>query len=139
MNRDHLPGITVASIVLILCVQVLGAGTLYGQIEDISMWLEKTHFVAGETIVVHFTAPEGFSPNSWIGLMPKGIPHGYEVSKDQYDVRADTIQYMYLDGKTSGVLVFIAPPQPGMYDFRMYEGKPGWEEMGSMSFFIVAR
>jgi hypothetical protein len=137
MGRNHSRGITVALIFLILCAQVFAAGTVYGQIEDISMWLDKTQFVPGETIVVHFTAPEGFPADAWIGLMPAGIPHDYEVIYDQYDVRSDTIQYRYLSGKTSGVLTFSAPPKPGMYDFRMYEGESGGVEIGSMSLFIV--
>jgi|GEM_PF-4551697 len=130
--------IPVAFLVLLSCVLVFGATMLYGQIVDISMWLEKTHFTGGETVIVHFTAPEGYPPDAWIGLMPAGIPHDYEVIDDQYDVRRDTIQYHYLEGKTAGTLVFIAPPKPGIYDFRLYERQPNGVEVGSMSFFIVA-
>lgn len=112
---------------------------VYGQIEDISMWLEKTHFIPGEEIVVHFTAPAGFPPNAWIGLVPAGVPHDFEVIEDQYDVMLDTIQYGHLDGKTAEVLIFIAPKKPGMYDFRMYEGEPNGPEAGSMSFFVESK
>jgi hypothetical protein len=138
MERNPLSRIRAAAALLVVCALFSAAGTAYGQIEDISMWLEKTHVSPGEAIVVHFTAPQGFSPDAWIGLMPTGVPHDFEVVNDQYDFRKDTIQYRYLSGRTAGTLLFTAPAGPGMYDFRLYGDESGSVEWGVMSFFVVA-
>jgi hypothetical protein len=135
MVRGLSTGIKFAFISLVLCGLIPAAA--YGQIEDISMWLEKTRFTPGEEIVVHFTAPASFPPDAWIGLVPTGIPHDFEVVEDQYNVRTDTIQYRYLDGKTAGALIFIAPPRAGIYDFRIYEDESGGIEWGAMPFYVV--
>jgi hypothetical protein len=121
-----------------LVVGIASAHAAFGQIEDISMWLEKTRFVPGEAIVVHFTAPAGFSPDAWIGLVPSGTPHDYEVIDDQYDFRADALDLRRLDGRSEGTLLMTAPGTPGIYDFRMYEGVLNGPEAGSMSFYVVA-
>jgi hypothetical protein len=138
MERNRSSRVRAALTLPVVCALVSAAGAVYGQIEDISMWLEKTHVAPAQEIVVHFTAPEGFPPDAWIGLMPTGVPHDFEVTTDQYDFRKDTIQYRYLEGRTAGTLVFTAPAEPGTYDFRLYGDESGSVEWGAMSFFVVA-
>lgn len=115
----------------------LAVGTIFllptmAQIEDTSMWLEKTSFSPGERIVVHFRAPASFPTSAWIGMIPSNIPHGSEVTNDQHD-----IEYKYLKGMTSGTLYFTAPRKAGRYDFRMHDRDNGGTEVGSMSFDVV--
>ena len=74
------------------------------QIENISIWLEKTTFAPNEEIKLHFTAPASFPNNAWIGLIPSNVPHGDETVNDQND-----IDYEYISGRTSGTMIFKAP------------------------------
>lgn len=90
--------------------------------------LEKNSFTPGEEIRVSFTAPAGYSPNAWIGIVPSNVPHGSEEVNDQHDVT-----YQYLKQRTQGTLTFKAPLAPwGSYDLRFNDG--GGKEVGSVTF-----
>ena len=54
------------------------------------------------------------------GIIPAKIEHGRESLNDQPD-----LAYLYLEGKTSGVLTFAAPRNPGRYDLRMHDTDSG--------------
>lgn len=123
----------IAVVVVVLALGAVFALPTMAQIEDTSMWLDKTNFNPGERIVVHFRAPASFSTSAWIGLIPSDIPHGSEATNDQHD-----IEYKYLKGMTSGTLYFTAPRKAGMYDFRMNDRDDNGTEVGSMSFYVVA-
>ena len=99
--------------------------------EEPSLSLDKTVFAPGEDISVHFTAPPGYSGNAWVGIIPSSVAHGSEAENDKYD-----IAYQYLEGRTSGTLVFKAPTQPGNYDFRMNDSDNGGKEVASVSFTV---
>jgi hypothetical protein len=96
-----------------------------------TLWLDKAIFGAGEEITVHFTAGPGFAENAWIGIIPSSAPHGSEAENDKYD-----ISYQYLQGKSSGTLIFKAPSQAGMYDFRMHDTDNNGKEITSVSFQV---
>jgi|GEM_PF-885975 len=65
----------------------------------------RKRFATGEKIPVHFTAPDIYPNNSWVGIIPADVEHGSRSINDQHDV-----QYLYLSGKTEGVLHFNPLP-----------------------------
>ncbi len=101
-----------------------------GDIEP-SLRLDKTTFVPGKEILVHFTAPSWYSLRAWVGLIPSDTPHGDEAVNDEYD-----IDYRYLEGQTSGVMTFTAPLEPGSYDFRMNDTDQDGKEVASITFEV---
>ncbi|MBN1572372.1 MAG: hypothetical protein JW984_04165 [Deltaproteobacteria bacterium] len=96
-----------------------------------SLVLNKYSYSPGETITVTFTAPVGYQSNAWIGIIPSHVPHGDEATNDQYD-----LTYQYLNGMTSGTMVFSAPGVPGSYDLRMHDTDSGGKEVSSVSFVV---
>ena len=107
---------------------LVGAGCAAGP----SLSLSKTAFSPGETISVEFTALDSYADNAWIGIIPSDVAHGDEAFNDQFD-----IDYKYLDGKTSGTLNFVAPEEPGAYDFRMHDTDTSGKEVASVSFTVA--
>jgi putative hemolysin len=97
-----------------------------------SLWLDKTDFEPGEEIQVHFAAPGTFPSDAWVGIIPSEVPHGSEATNDEYD-----LDYDYLDGQISGVLSFMAPFQPGSYDFRLHDTDEDGHEVASVTFKVV--
>jgi hypothetical protein len=59
------------------------------------------------------------------------VPHGSESQNDKYD-----LAYQYLKKRTSGTMVFKAPPQPGRYDIRMHDTDNNGKEVASLSFNV---
>ncbi len=92
--------------------------------------LEKQTFAPGEEIRLTFKAPK-YEENGWIGIIPSNVPHGSEATNDEYD-----LDYQYLDGQTSGVMIFIAPGQEGSYDFRMHDTDGDGKEVTYTTFNI---
>jgi putative hemolysin len=101
--------------------------------EGAALWLDKATFVPGGEIQVHFTAPASFPESAWVGLIPSDVPHGSSATNDEYD-----LDYRYLEGQVSGVLTFVAPGQPGSYDFRMHNTDTDGQEVASVTFEVVA-
>ena len=97
-----------------------------------SLYLEKTQFAPGEEIRVSFRASADYAGNAWVGIIPSNVAHGSEAVNDQHD-----ITYQYLEKRTSGVLVFQAPAQPGAYDFRMNDRDDNGKEVASVSFQVA--
>lgn len=93
--------------------------------------LDKFSFEPGEKIAVHFSAPDSLPQNAWIGIIPSNVPHGDEATNDQYD-----IAYQYLEGRTSGTLIFKAPSNSGNWDFRMHDTDNNGREIASVSFVV---
>lgn len=94
--------------------------------------LEKTEFFPGAEIKVSFTAPASFVSNAWIGIVPSNVPHGDETENDRYD-----LTYQYLNGRTSGELVFQAPINPGSYDLRMNDTDSNGVEAAFAAFQVM--
>ncbi len=69
--------------------------------------------------------------NAWVGIIPSNVPHGDEAQNDSYD-----LTYQYLNGMTSGMLVFSAPTVPGSYDFRMHDTDSNGKEIASVTFTV---
>ena len=90
--------------------------------------LNKQSFKAGEQIQVSFRAPAGLDRSAWVGIIPSNIPHGDEDLNDAHD-----ITYQYLEGRTSGTLVFAAPTA-GYWDLRMHSTDTRGVEIASVSF-----
>lgn len=63
-----------------------------------------------------------------IGIIPSNIPHGDEEVNDAHDVT-----YQYLEGRTSGTLVFTAPSS-GYWDLRMHSSDSSGVEIATVSF-----
>jgi hypothetical protein len=96
-----------------------------------SLVTDKDVYTPGETITVTFTAPEGLPTNAWVGIIPSNVPHGDEAQNDTFD-----LTYQYLNGMTSGMLVFSAPTVPGSYDFRMHDTDSNGKEIASVTFTV---
>ncbi len=96
-----------------------------------SLKTDKDAYTPGETITVTFTAPEGLPTNAWVGIIPSNVPHGDEAQNDTFD-----LTYQYLNGMTSGMLVFSAPTVPGSYDFRMHDTDSNGKEIASVTFTV---
>ncbi len=96
-----------------------------------SIILNKHAFRSGEQIVLNFTASPDFQANAWIGIVPSSITHGSEAVNDQHD-----LTYQYLQNQVVGTLVFVAPDQPGAYDFRMNDSDNNGREVASVSFEV---
>lgn len=60
----------------------------------------------GVQITASWNAPSGRPVDDWIGLFRVG------------DLNSRFIAKQYTNGQSSGSLVFTAPPQPGLYEFR---------------------
>jgi len=101
-----------------------------GDVEP-SLRLDKTTFAPGEEIRVTFTAPSWYPAGAWVGLIPSDVPHGDAAVNDEND-----IEYEYLDGQTSGVLIFTAPDEPGSYDLRMNDSDQDGKETASVTFEV---
>jgi hypothetical protein len=93
--------------------------------------LDKTSFVTGEDIVVHFKAPSTFARDAWVGIVPSTVPHGDERVNDRQELLKRN-----LNGRTSGDLVFQGPPDPGIYDIRMFNNDDGGREVASETFAV---
>jgi len=96
------------------------------------IWLDKTEFATGQTMVVHFEVPEGLNPRAWAGIVPAEIPHGDETTNDQHD-----LSYQYLRGQTGGTLAFSAPGTEGSFDVRLHDSDSGGSEIASVTFATV--
>ncbi len=96
-----------------------------------SLATDKDAYAPGETITVTFVAPAGLPENAWVGIIPSNIAHGDESQNDMYD-----LAYQYLNGMTTGTLVFSAPPIPGSYDVRMHDSDSGGKEIASVTFTV---
>lgn len=103
-----------------------------GQIKaEGTLKLSKTSFFPGEEIKVDFTASETLPPTAWVGLIPSKVEHGMEAVNDQYD-----LQYQYVEKKTTGTMVFVAPPDGGSYDLRMNSSDSNGVEITSVTFQV---
>jgi len=97
------------------------------------LWLDKTAFVPGEQMTVHFTAPASFEDNAWVGIFPADAPHGKEETNDQ-----NKLIFQYLRKRTSGNLVFVGTTRPGSYDLRMNDNDTYGTEVATVPFTVVA-
>jgi len=93
--------------------------------------IAKASFAPGEEIAVEFTTDPSFPPEAWVGIIPADVPHGSEDENDQYD-----LSYLYLEGQTSGTLMFTAPEEPGSYDLRMHDTDADGVEVTSVTFVV---
>ena len=120
-------------VVVVLCLGILSAAPANAQTSGPLLWTDKTEFFTGEAVSLHFVAPSGLADNAWIGIIPSDIPHGSETTNDQHD-----ISYQYLNGMTSGAMMFTAPTTPGTYDFRMHDTDSGGVELTSVTFIVLS-
>lgn len=96
-----------------------------------TLTLSKTTFLPGEQIELTFTASDTLPRNAWVGMIPSKVEHGKEEVNDQHD-----IQYQYVAKKTSGKMMFTAPPEGGSYDFRLNSDDSGGVEIASVTFQV---
>lgn len=102
-----------------------------GQTSGASVSLDSLSYKPGARIKVRFTAPPGYKPDAWVGIIPSGVSHGSEAENDRYD-----ISYQYLSGRTSGEMEFDAPSTTGTYDFRMHDTDAGGKEVAYVTFRV---
>jgi hypothetical protein len=95
------------------------------------MSLYKDVFAPGEEITLYFYGTEGLETYAWIGIVPSDIPHGSESENDLHD-----IQYAYVGGMTDGLIVFTAPWDAGLYDFRLNDSDSGGVEIDFLTFEV---
>jgi hypothetical protein len=107
--------------------------TIEAQTSAASLKLTRDRYAPGETIVVNFTAPEGYASNAWIGIIPSRVPHGSEAENDRHD-----LSYQYLQKRVSGDMTFIAPKEAGDYDLRMHDTDSNGREVAAVSFRVDA-
>lgn len=98
---------------------------------EIGLVLDKESYMQGERISVTFTAMTNWPRDAWIGIVPAQVPHGSEAVNDQYDVA-----YQYIEKRSNGVLVFIAP-EAGHWDMRMHDSDNNGREVASVHFTTV--
>jgi hypothetical protein len=91
----------------------------------------QTTVEPGEEVTVKFTASAPENNNLWVGLIPSSAPHGDADKNDAVD-----IGWKYLDGKTQGELVFIAPPDTGKFDFRLNSSGEDRKELASVTVWV---
>ena len=96
------------------------------------LWLDKTSFAPAEVVDVHFVAPDSVSETAWVGIIPSDVPHGSSDTNDEHDV-----DYQWVKPNTSGTLSFLAPDEPGSYDFRMNDSDHGGKEIASVTFTVI--
>lgn len=94
--------------------------------------LDSKSFKPGEPVRVRFKTPSDWPQDAWIGIIPSTVPHGSEAENDRYD-----ISYQYLKGRTDGVLTFIAPRRPGIYDLRMHDTDANGREIKYVTFKVI--
>jgi hypothetical protein len=116
----------------VLTVALFVAAALAGPAGAQTLKAGKNMYKPGETITVHFTAPAGYAKNAWVGIVPSNVPHGREAVNDQHD-----LAYQYLEGRTSGDLVFTAPMKTDFYDFRMHDTDNNGKETASTPFAVM--
>lgn len=102
-----------------------------GQTSGASVSLDSLSYRPGARIKVRFTAPPGYKPDAWVGIIPSEVSHGSESENDRYD-----ISYQYLSGRTSGEMEFDAPSTTGTYDFRMHDTDAGGKEVAYVTFRV---
>ena len=102
------------------------------QVWALGLNLDKNVYGPGENIQVNFTAPANYAKDAWVGVIPANIPHGSESQNDQHD-----LAYKYLEGQTSGTIVFAAPATPGSFDVRMHTTDNNGQEVASVTFTVA--
>jgi uncharacterized protein YfaS (alpha-2-macroglobulin family) len=117
----------------ILCIMVVLVFGLSLQASAVGLQVDKTVYAPGDSIQVSFTAPPGLPRDAWIGIIPSNIPHGSESQNDQHD-----LAYQYLEGQTTGTMVFTAPGTPGSFDVRMNSTDNNGQEITSITFTVAA-
>ena len=93
--------------------------------------LDKATYSPEEEIRVTFEAPSWYAEDAWVGILPSDVPHGDEDVNDGYD-----LSYEYLEGRTSGEMIFTAPLEPGSYDVRMHDTDDNGKEVASVTFEV---
>jgi hypothetical protein len=96
-----------------------------------TLTLNQTTFEPGEEIHLNFKANLVEGNNPWVGIIPTTAPHGNADKNDEVD-----IAYQYLDGKTDGELIFIAPVDTGNFDLRMNSSAEDKKEVTSITFKV---
>jgi len=120
----------VGMLMLILSLVLSGISSAQGP-SAVSMAVDKSAVLPGDTITVSFSVSAGLPKDAWIGIVPSNIPHGSEAVNDQHD-----LTYQYLQGRTRGRLPFSAPTTPGSYDFRMHNTDSNGSEIAFVSFTV---
>ena len=95
-----------------------------------SLSTDKQIYSRGEPISAHFTASASYS-SAWVGLIPSSIPHSSDDESDKYD-----LAYKWVDGKSSGTMVFNAPADLGNFDLRMFNSNNNGPETAYTTFSV---
>ncbi len=86
--------------------------------------LARNSFVPGEAFEVRFEASPAndFDDTAWAGILASDLPHGSAAENDLFD-----LAYAELGTARKGVLDFVAPDTPGLYDVRLFNAEDGRE------------
>lgn len=97
--------------------------------------LSKMAYAPGESITleVSIKAADKLDETAWLGLIPAQVPHGSEAENDK-----NLLAYQYLGPFLAGKMTFQAPPQPGLYDFRLHDTDNNGRELAFVSFLVYA-
>jgi len=96
------------------------------------VWLDKSDFVTGERMNVHFEVPAELNPKAWAGIVPANIEHGSEAVNDQHD-----ISWEYLDGRANGTLAMLSPAKTGKWDVRLNDFNGNGNEFAYVTFNVT--
>lgn len=80
------------------------------------VWIDRSDFLTGQKIEVHFSAASPLGQGAWIGLVPAHIPHGSSSENDRHDV-----DYKYVSDKVEGTVELKAPTRAGDWDVRLHD------------------
>lgn len=104
-------------------------------ITETGLEVEKKVYQPEELVNFTFTASsEDTQTDAWIGLVPSGIPHGYEAlnEKHQHGV-------VHLLGRRKGSSHLEAPKFPGRYDLRFQASETGGRELLYVTFEVIPK
>jgi len=98
----------------------------------IELTLNAQKFDPGEEIRLRYVVTGTLDAHAWIGLFNASVPY----QAQQGDSHESDIDYQYLLGNTSGTLTFHAPPEPGSYDFRLFDKDNNGQLLSKIAFTV---
>jgi outer membrane protein OmpA-like peptidoglycan-associated protein len=86
--------------------------------DKVSLTTDRASYKPASSIKVNLVLYEKFSAEAWVGIFPKKVPHGIV---DNY------MTYKTVKGDKEQSYIFVAPEEPGDYEFRFFDDSYGNE------------
>ncbi|MCD4750175.1 MAG: VWA domain-containing protein [Thermoanaerobaculales bacterium] len=96
------------------------------------VWLDRQDYLAGQKMVVHFSATSVLEQGAWVGIVPSEVAHGSSAENDRHDVG-----YKYVSGKSEGTIELKTPGDAGSWDVRLHDSATSdGSEIASATFSV---